>query len=74
MPPELPPPIKLLAFDWTRSFTTLIAAPLTTSCLLPEAAPPDLSNNFDASDIARLISSDWEPPPPPPPEVKLLRA
>ena len=72
MPPELPPPMKLLALDWTTSFMTVIAAPLTTSCLLPEAAPPDLSNNFEASDIARLISSDL--PPPPPPEVKLLRA
>ncbi len=68
-PPLLPPPVVPLNLDCTKSFITVIAAPLTASCLLPDAAPPALSNNLEASAIARLINCDWEPPPPPP-EVK----
>lgn len=33
-------------------------------CLLPDAAPPHLSNNFVASAIARLMSRVLLPPPP----------
>ena len=52
---------------------TVIAAPLTASCLLPEDAPPDLSNKLDASAIARLMSCVFEPPPLLPPDVNCLR-
>lgn len=72
-PPLFPPPTAPLNFDCTSSFMTVIAAPLTASCLLPDAAPPELSNSFVASAIARLISSLWEPPPPPPPDVNCFR-
>ena len=75
-PPLFPPPtVPPLNFDWTRSFITVIAAPLTASCLLPDAAPPDLSNNFDASAIARLMSWVCELllPLPLPPEVNCFR-
>ena len=65
-PPEFPPPMAPLNFDCTKSFITVIAAPLTASCLLPDAAPPALSNNFVASAIARLMSCVLLPPPPPP--------
>jgi hypothetical protein len=36
---------------------TVIAAPLTASCLFPDAAPPDLSKSFEASAMAKLIRS-----------------
>ena len=54
---------------------TVMAAPLTASCLLPDEAPPALSNNLDASAIAMLISWDWEPPPLEllPPDVNFFR-
>ena len=60
--------------DWTSSFITVIAALFTTSCLFPDAAPPEDSNSLDASAIARLISCVCELPPLPPlPEVNCLR-
>lgn len=52
---------------------TVMAAPLTASCLLPEAAPPDCSNSLLASAIAMLINWVWEPPPLELPDVNCLR-
>lgn len=42
---------------------TVIAALLIASCLLPEAAPPDLSNSLAASDMARWMRSACEVEP-----------
>ena len=60
LPPVLPPPLNLLC---TMSFTTVMAALLTASCLFPLLAPPDLSNSLVASAMAMLMSWDWDPPP-----------
>jgi hypothetical protein len=64
-PPEsFPPVVPPLNFDCTKSFIMVIAAPLTASCLFPEAEPPVLSKSLVASAIARLINWVWELPPP----------
>lgn len=52
---------------------TVMAAPLTASCLLPDDVPPDLSKSLEASAMARLISCVCDPPPLLPLEVNCFR-
>lgn len=56
-PPAAPPPVPIAPDIWDLRMNFMMVAPalLTTSCLLPLAAPPDWSKSLEASARAMEI-------------------